>query len=1339
MKSPHLFKRSPRILPDLPSGEVEIVAPSSPPSAVTTSLITILIPIGVTIVGVAFMAMLSDASTAIVMGVIMMGTYVVSIINYQNQRKKFKKETEDRQQKYHRYLTEVHKDLEAMYRQQGDALHQVDPSPHECLARATRLPPDSRLWERSKKDLDFLSLRIGLGDQPFRVNIKLPRMDPTQDPDPLIQEAYKMGKAFEVVKTVPANFPLLETGAGGLAGQRSLVLNLVRTLVLQIASHHAPSEVKVVAVFPANEREQWEWMRWLPHVWNNDHRQRFLACHSDAAHAMMVSLDSEFRARKRKKEADRDTKTIPLPRYVLILADPTLAENEPILPLVLREGSELGAYPIFLADRPDDLPQGCRAIAQVGPVASFLIRTDDPGRSEFEPDQANVDMADRFARALAPIQLQRMVTAVDIPEKVTLLDILGVNRVEGLDVPSRWRKSEPNKSLAVPIGRKAGGELIMLDLHEKGHGPNGLGAGTVGSGKSELLQSLVVALAADFHPHELSFVLIDYKGGGMSNLFEELPHLVGTITNLEGNLAARALRALHAEMKRRQTLLADAGVNNINPYIQKVRRGEVKKPMPHLVIVVDEFAELATQMPDFMNEMVSAARVGRSLGVHLILTTQKPAGVVNEQIWSNSRFRFCLRVERAEDSRDVLRRPDAANLSRPGQAYLQVGNDEIFDQFQSAWSMAPYQPGGFAVRDPHEVLEVSLDGTRQTLRLSPKPTRIEAVDTQLEAIISHIRQVSESMSLERLPGPWLPPLPTQLQLSETRPDGGWDGNLWQPNAAWMQPVVGLLDDPERQLQDPLRIDLGKEGHLAIYGAPGTGKTTLLQTLIISLALDHSPEDVNLYLLDFGARILTLFDGLPHVGGVILSDDEDRLGRLLRYLQRQLEIRKELFAKAGVSSLKAYRKTAGESIPAIVVVIDNYPGFTSALPDDTAIAQLSREGGNLGIHLVLAANSPSQIRIRVSNNITMAIALQLADRSDYSQAVGRTGGLEPAQNPGRGLVKGKPPKEFQTALPAPGDQEADRTKYLQQIITSMSAWLGPRARSIPVPPKVLALTDLLTPVDKYLELDEKEPFAVPLGLDFEDLDPLSVDLSSCPNFLITGPIQSGKTTLLQSWLLALVERFPPERLQLYLVDYQQEGLFPFQRLPHTRAYVTHEDLLGEALGEIAYEIQSRRAARDKALKETDTTTIIRKRVLTGFPAIVLAIDDFDLFNSQTQPGIQDRLEQLMRRSRGLGLNVLLAASINDVTSGFSKVMKTVKNAPTGFLLGSTDNSHLNVFNVRLPVGEAGQMLPAGEGIYAQRGKYQKVKVATPWEGDVPIQEWIESIAKRKSTKRRRRKK
>jgi len=287
--------------------------------------------------------------------------------------------------------------------------------------------------------------------------------------------------------------------------------------------------------------------------------------------------------------------------------------------------------------------------------------------------------------------------------------------------------------------------------------------------------------------------------------------------------------------------------------------------------------------------------------------------------------------------------------------------------------------------------------------------------------------------------------------------------------------------------------------------------------------------------------------------------------------------------------------------------------------------------------------------------------------------------------------------------------------------------------------VLALTDLLTPVDKYLELDEKEPFAVPLGLDFEDLDPLSVDLSSCPNFLITGPIQSGKTTLLQSWLLALVERFPPERLQLYLVDYQQEGLFPFQRLPHTRAYVTHEDLLGEALGEIAYEIQSRRAARDKALKETDTTTIIRKRVLTGFPAIVLAIDDFDLFNSQTQPGIQDRLEQLMRRSRGLGLNVLLAASINDVTSGFSKVMKTVKNAPTGFLLGSTDNSHLNVFNVRLPVGEAGQMLPAGEGIYAQRGKYQKVKVATPWEGDVPIQEWIESIAKRKSTKRRRRKK
>ena len=764
MSSKHLFKRSPRIMPNLPEGKVEIVAPASAPTKPTVSLVTILVPIGGFAISIAMMTLISDSATSMLFSVpMMLGTSAVSIVNFRQQHKKFKQKTENREVNYQRHLADQQKKLEKMYRQQGNALQEIDPSPKKCLERVSKV--DSRLWERSPHDEDFLSLRLGEGDQPFDVDIKLPRKDPTQDIDPLIQEAYKIGKSFETVRDVPVNLHLVKAGVGGIAGARSHILNLARALIVQLATHHSPNEVKIVAIFPSSEKEKWEWMRWLPHVWTDDRQKRFLACYQDSAHKLMTGLYNQLQRRKLALEANRDTKTIPLPRYVIFMADPGLAAGEPLLPLLLQNGGALGAYPIFLGDKPDNLPQGCRSIASVGPINSRLIHTDKTPQKDFLPDQVSVKDVDSFARSMAPLRLLHMTSAAEIPHLVTLMDILDVDRVENLDIPSRWQNSKPHKTLVVPMGKKAGGEFMLLDLHARAHGPHGLGAGTTGSGKSELLQSFIAALAANYHPHELTLVLIDYKGGGMSDAFAKLPHLVGTITNLEGNLAARSLRSLQAEMRRRQILLGQAKENNIDDYIPKVRAGKVQQPMPHLIIIVDEFAELATQMPDFMKELVSVARLGRSLGVHLILTTQKPSGVINEQIWSNSRFRFCLRVERPEDSRDVLKRPDAANLTRPGQAFLQVGNNEIFEEFQSGWSGAPYQPGGFVVRNPHEVLEVTLDGARQSLQLSPRPMRIETAGTQLEAVVNHIHQVAKNMGLTPLPGPWLPPLPDFIALA----------------------------------------------------------------------------------------------------------------------------------------------------------------------------------------------------------------------------------------------------------------------------------------------------------------------------------------------------------------------------------------------------------------------------------------------------------------------------------------------------------------------------------------------------------------------------------------------
>ncbi len=1331
------FKRSPRFYPELPDGEAEIPPPKAAPTPPSTSLTSVLLPAGVTLVGLAIMIAVGASSGGSGLGLsmvlslpMMLVSYVVSFFNYKSQRDAYRREVREREQKYRTMLEDRRRELEHLQDRQRAALRQIDPAPQECLARVERL--DRRMWERSPKDADFLSLRLGLGARPFLVTIKIPDDKVATDPDPLIRAAQSLAQELARVRDAPVCLPLYRARVAGLAGPRDAVMNLARALAIQIATHHSPDEVKIVSVFSRAGYGEWAWLRWLPHVWTDDRSNRYLACGKDAVHELLSGLYDLLNRRRSQMEMAKDTvATPPLPNLVFFLPDHTLVENEPILPLLLNEVSPLGAFPIFMADSIDALPKECRAVVEVSSAGGKLVLTQEGSKQiRFEPDDVPINLADSFARAMAPIRLQRVAASATIPDSVPLLDLLGVKTVEELDVSSRWRQSEPYRSLAVPIGVKAGGEPLYMDLHERAHGPHGLGAGATGSGKSELLQSMIASLAVHFHPYEVAFVIIDYKGGGMANAFQDLPHLVGTITNLQGNLAIRALTAIKAELRRRQRLFNRAGVNHIDAYQQKYRKGQVKEPMPHLIIIADEFAELVQEQPDFMKELVSAVRVGRSLGVHLILATQKPAGVVNEQIWSNARFRFCLRVERPEDSRDVLKRPDAANLTRPGRAYFQVGNNEVFELFQAAWGGAPYTPGGFVARDPYEIVEVALDGSRHPLRLSPQPMVIQAAGTQLKALVAYIKKVAEREGISPLPGPWLPPLPEQVALEAVYPPEGWNGQTWQPVSTWLEPVVGLVDDPANQYQGPLPLNLGKEGHLAVYGAPGTGKTTFIQTLITSLALTHSPQDVHLYLLDFGGRLLTMFAPLPHVGGVVLADEEEKLHRLLRYLLREMERRKECFSKSGVGTLPAYRAATGEPLPSVVVILDNYIGFINTYPDaEEQLAQISREGGNLGVHLVLTANSPSMIKAKVSGNITLSVALQLADRGDYSMAVGRTGGLEPAAVPGRGLVKGKPPREFQTALPIAGDTEAERTTALKSLIEQMAqAWSGPRARPIPVLPDVVPLADLLPPGGAWLPPPEDGSLAVPIGLDVDDLEPVEVDLWDGPHFLITGPIQSGKTTFLQAWVLALAERFPPERLHLYLVDFRRKGLLPLYRLPHVRAYVTDDDLLGDALAEIAQSLKDRRQALEEARQQAGGF-LDERAFLARYPALVLAIDDFDALSDEAQSGVKERLEQMIRRERGLGFHILIAGLSNDIGSAWEGWAKALKEQQTGFLLGSSDHDDLQLFNLHLPMGEAGRKLSPGQGFFGQRGRYRKVKVATCKAGSVTLKEWVPLVIQR----------
>ncbi len=1335
MTAPPTFRRAPRLRPEVPTGEIEIQAPPPAPNKPSAALLPVLLPGVFSVVALAAMVFTAAASANLVAMLLSFGFMGISsltaVLNYTGQGRAYRRALIERKAKYQALLDlQRQKLVNARSRQQA-ALTQTHPEPHECLARLERHPLDKRLWERAPEDDDFLTLRLGTGSQPFSVTIKVPKEQDLLNPDPLLQAARNLAQEFAQTPDVPICLPLCEMQVAGLAGPRSDVLNLARALTIQIATHHSPDEVKIVALVPAEELAQWDWLRWLPHIWTEDRNHRLLACERGSAHSMLRDLfDHLNRRRHQAGTAGSVGDAMILPHYLFIVADPRLVENEPIVPLLLRESGAVGATLLFLADRVESLPQGCRAVVGVRPGSGQLVLTTAPAApASFKPDQVPVSLADRWARRMAPIRLQKPAASTEIPYMVTLLDLLGVDAIEDLDAASRWRSSEPFRTLAVPIGRRAGSEVVLLDLHERGQGPHGLVAGKTGSGKSELLQTLVASLAVQFHPHEVAFILIDYKGGGMAQAFYDLPHLVGTITNLQGSLAVRALAALKSELHRRETILTQSGFKHIDDYQIAYRRGQVRQPLPHLIVITDEFAELKMEQPDFMKELVGIARVGRSLGVHLILATQKPAGVVDEQIWANSSFRICLRVERPEDSQEVLKKPDAAGLARPGQAYLQFGTNPLLE-FQAGWGGAAYRSGGITAADAHEIVEVALDGSRRPLRLSPKPLAAQAPISQLQALVGYLRQTAEQQGLRRLLGPWLAPLPDQVSLDQVRPDEGWDGQTWQPVRSWLEPVVGLLDDPVRQYQGALRMALGREGHLAVYGAPGSGKTVFLQSLVTSLALSHSPADVHMYLLDFGGRGLSLFSTLPHVGGVILADEAERLNRLLRLLSREIEIRKERLARVGVGTLVSYRATTGDPLPAIVIVLDNYPALAAAYPDEEdRLAQIARDGGNLGVHLVLTANSPGMVKAKLGSSIILAVALRLADRSEYSLVVGRTGGLEPAAVAGRGLVKGNPPLEFQTALPAAGDTEAERTAALKAITERLAqAWRGPRPLPVPTLPNVVPLSSLIPPCDAWAAPATDGSLAVPIGVDVDDLDPLSVDLNDGPHFLITGPAQCGKTTLLQSWLLALAERFPPARLYLYLVDLRRAGLLPFQKLPHCRAYITDGDRLGEALAEITQAVRDRRKVLEEE-REKAGGILDDRAFLAHYPALVMAIEDLDAVRDEVEAGIKDRLEQLIRRERGLGFYVLLSGGIADLSACWDGWIKALKEMQTGFLLGSSEHNDLQLFNLRLPLGEVGKHLAAGQGYYGRRGRFRRIKAATPQVGEPTLLAWIARIGQR----------
>jgi S-DNA-T family DNA segregation ATPase FtsK/SpoIIIE len=1272
----------------------------------------------------------------------MLGYSVYGLVTYVQERRRYPSLLQQRRVEFGVALTRTHLQIEQLREQQRSALLRVHPGWQECLARVQRRDP--RLWERTPPDADFLDVRIGLGTRPavyvVDANDAGGRAGETRFDDLTLQLRQQAEDATRV-EASPVTIPLPMLGVVGVAGSRALTENVLRAAVLQIATHHSPDDVTLMVLFPAVSRATWDWVRWLPHTWDEQRERRYVGCTPEGVERVCRDV-AELLQRRTRQVADSATPTTHLggPAIVIIFADPELwgaAAPEWVSQLrrqLTGQGPRVRMYPIFVHDLVEALPRECAATLDAHDLSATLRLHRHPVGDEIlrlAIDQVATSDVERFARACAPIRLadpQRPDSTV-LPARVTLMDLFGVPDPDRLDVVRHWRESSPFVSLSVPIGFGTGNRPLQFDLHDvtdrspHAGGPNALIAGTVGSGKSELVLSLVAALAVQFHPHEVVFALLDFKGGATSDAVRELPHVVSTLTDLELDEVPRALVALQAELEQRENLFRTASqrlgitVNHIDTYLREFRRGRLTDPLPYLVLIVDEFVVLKQALPDQMDRFVNIAIKGRALGIRMILAAQKPAGAIGDQIRANTRSRICLRVAQAEDSQEMIGRSDAASLTGVGRAYLRIGEDEVFELFQAAWSGAPIVS---RAAEPALVSEVDLDGTRRPIArvtsISEAPTGDDA-QTQLQALVDHLRQQADKHQILKLRGPWLPLLPDSVAYDMVRDSGGWDGTKWDTTERWLAPVIGIVDEPHRQRQVACSIPLQVAGNLLIVGAPGSGKTTLLQTLVVALAHDHNPADVQFYVWDGGEQLRSL-EALPHVGGVLRPRESERMARLWWMLRQQLTRRADLMANAGARDWAALKRADPSAPAALVVAIDGYQAL-AAVAEDIAesIPTFAQRCAGVGIHLVMT--SSGQLPYRLLGSFREKIALELVDASGYSDLVGDTrvdthssARLVPRRGvPGRGLVA-NPPREFQTALAAAPSGMAD-------------AWIasgGRPAEQVAIAPDQLPLAPLISPGRVPDRAEAGVPPAT-LGLQLDSLEPLCVSLSEGPHFLVTGEHRSGKSTALQTWLLSLLASRSPHHLQLYLVDFGgSTGLSPLRTLPSI-VYIEDDEHLATVVDEIRHLLAERRSARDRLRRER-AGLLDDEEFLRAYPPLVMAIDDADQLESAA-PGQVSALEALLRQHRALGLHVLLAGATGDIASAYGGLIGAIKSGQTGLLVGSGDDA--GILNLRLPRAESERALAPGRGYYVRKGYLPRpVQVASAHFGETAFADLMERI-------------
>jgi len=1103
------FYRSPRFKREIEPLVVSIDAPPQPEKMETVPLALMMGPaitMGMASMGTGALSVVNGLNNngtiltvlpTVIMSVSMLlGSIMWPILTKSHEKKKKIANEEARQEKYFQYLNQIKDKIKRASVEQKEILEENVVSSSSCMQRIQLR--DRTLWERMPAHEDFLNLRVGKGNLPLRAEIKCAERKFTMQDDSLQDAMFMLGTEEKILENVPISVSLLENRKLGIVGDREDVNALVRSLILQTIALHSYDEVKIVLIANEQELEMWKPLFAIPHIWNSEKTVRYLATNQDDIKALSVYLEKEVLSRTENDKFDYKEEA---PYYLIIAADKQLADkSEPLQKLISYTGD--GGYSVMmLYDEIRQLPKETSSVVEVNECEGKIYDKDDiTGKAlKFAPEVISCAELEETTEYVSDIELDLAEGNYTLPNVVTFLEMYEVGKIQHLNPLQRWKENNPAITLQTPVGVDTNGELFYLDLHEKYHGPHGLVAGMTGSGKSEFIITYILSMAVNYHPDEVSFILIDYKGGGLAGAFldEErgikLPHLAGTITNLDGAAVKRSLISIQSELRRRQAIfnearkVANEGTMDIYKYQTLYRNHVVTEPVPHLFIISDEFAELKTQQPEFMEQLISAARIGRSLGVHLILATQKPAGVVDDQIWSNSKFRACLKVQDRADSMDMIKRPDAAELSQTGRFYLQVGFNEYFALGQSAWCGANYVPSDSVEKKQDNSVRI-IDHLGRVLREEKLKTNQVINGEKIKQIVGIVKYLSdladeESITVRPL---WLPPIPAQIFVDDL-----YKKYSVVDKQGWLAPLVGEYDDPFNQQQYKLTVDFSEKGNCLVYGAAGNGKATFLTSMIYSMLKGQTAEYLNLYILDFGSETLKVFEKAPQVGGVALSYEEERIRNLVKMLCDEIESRKKMFSDYG-GDIQSYYANAHQAVPNIVVVINNYTGFQEQYEElEEQIVVLSRDGAKYGIYFCLTVNSTNGVRYRVSQNFGQVFTMQLNDASDYSIVVGNTEGIIPTKCKGRGLVRFDKVFEFQTAYSFITDVQ----ESLKAFCKELSGKATILARPIPILPQVVSV-DVLKNYAKNID-------SIPIGIHKERMNPVTISLQNDYIYLITS--------------------------------------------------------------------------------------------------------------------------------------------------------------------------------------------------------------------------------------------